>query len=70
MTWQFAQTNSHFKLRDSLLRWYRFVDSLEPGRVVFGLRDTGITPDKIALGPRYVRSGADLFDALMRALPD
>lgn len=60
----------HVKLRDSLLRWYEFIDGLEPGRVVFGLPDDGIAPEKVALGPRYERSGAALFDALMIALPD
>ena len=60
----------HVRLRDSLLRWYEFIDGLEPGRVIFGLPDEGIAPEKLALGPRYERSGAALFDALMNAMPD
>jgi hypothetical protein len=61
----------HVRLRDSLMRWYGYVDALEPGRVVFGLRESGIARDKLAaLGPRYERSGEALFDALMRGLPE
>jgi hypothetical protein len=58
----------HLLLRDSLLRWYRAVDRLEPGRVVFGLPPEGITPDLLAKGKREVRSGLELFDHLMREL--
>src|SRR6266567_3042886 len=54
----------HVQLRDSLLQWYRAIDALEPGRVVFGLPESGIAP-----GHRRMRSGASLFDALVRALP-
>jgi hypothetical protein len=58
----------HVLLRDSLLRWYRAIDALEPGRVRFELPETGLTPDLLALGPRKVRSGAALFDRLLNAL--
>jgi hypothetical protein len=58
----------HVRLRDSLLRWYRVIDELEPGRVHFGLPETGLTPDLLAVGPRSVRSGADLFDRLLAHL--
>jgi len=58
----------HVRLRDSLLRWYRAIDRLEPGRVVFGLPVEGITADLLALGKRERRSGLDLFDHLMREL--
>lgn len=58
----------HILLRESLLRWYRAIDELEPGRVVFGLPDTGIAPDLLALGPRKVRSGAELFERLLARL--
>lgn len=58
----------HVRLRDSLLRWYRAIDGLEPGRVVFGLPDAGITPELLAKGKRTKRSGAELFDRLMREL--
>ena len=54
----------HVQLRDSLLQWYRAIDALEPGRVVFGLPESGIAPELLALGHRRVRSGASLFDAL------
>lgn len=54
----------HVLLRDSLLRWYAAIDELEPGRVRFGLPDAGLTPDLLALGPRRVRSGVDLFERL------
>ena len=55
----------HIQLRDSLLRWYRAIDRLEPGRVVFGLPAGGLTPDLLAKGKRSTRSGPDLFDRLM-----
>jgi hypothetical protein len=51
-----------------LLRWYRAIDELEPGRVRFGLPETGLTPDLLALGPRHVRSGAELFERLLARL--
>ncbi|HEY3218714.1 MAG TPA: hypothetical protein VGK15_06480 [Candidatus Limnocylindria bacterium] len=58
----------HVKLRDSLLQWYRVIDAVEPGRVIFGLSETGIDPTALALGPRKVRSGAALFDQLVASL--
>jgi hypothetical protein len=58
----------HVLLRESLLRWYRAIGELEPGRVRIGLPDTGLTPDLLALGPRQVRSGADLFERLLTRL--
>jgi hypothetical protein len=58
----------HVKLRDSLLRWYRAIDDLEPGRVHFELPEKGLTPDLLAIGPRRVRSGAALFDRLLALL--
>ncbi len=58
----------HVLLRDSLLQWYRAIDELEPGRVRFGLPVAGLTPDLLAIGPRRVRSGADLFERLLARL--
>jgi hypothetical protein len=58
----------HVALRDALLRWYGAIDRLEPGRVVLGLPDEGITPELLAKGKRTTRSGAELFDRLMREL--
>lgn len=58
----------HVRLRDSLLRWYSAVDQLEPGRVVFSLPETGLTPDLLAVGPRRERSGTRLFDELLATL--
>lgn len=58
----------HVRLRDSLLHWYRAIDALEPGRVRFELPETGLTPDLLAVGPRRVRSGADLFEQLVARL--
>lgn len=59
----------HVLLRDALLRWYSAIDRLEPGRVVFGLPEDGITPELIAKGRRAIRSGLELFDELMNELP-
>ena len=58
----------HVLLRDSLLRWYRAIDALEPGRVRFGLPESGLTLDLLAIGPRRVRSGAAVFDRLLALL--
>jgi hypothetical protein len=58
----------HVRLRDALLRWYRAIDRLESGRVVFGLPETGLTPDMLAKGKRPTPSGLDLFDRLMSEL--
>lgn len=58
----------HVALRDALLRWYGAIERLEPGRVMFGLPDEGITPDLLAKGKRTTRSGGELFDRLMREL--
>jgi hypothetical protein len=58
----------HVLLRDSLLRWYRAIDRLEPGRVFFGLPESGLTPDVLAKGKRETRSGLGLFENLMREI--
>jgi hypothetical protein len=58
----------HVLLRESLLHWYRAIDELEPGRVRFGLPDSGLTPDLLKLGRRQLRSGADLFERLLARL--
>jgi hypothetical protein len=58
----------HILLRESLMRWYRAIDELEPGRVRFELPDAGLTPDLLALGPRRVRSGAEVFERLLAEL--
>jgi hypothetical protein len=58
----------HVLLRDALIRWYRAVDALEPGRVVFGLPDGGLTARMLAMGKRTSRVGADVFDGLVREL--
>jgi hypothetical protein len=59
---------THLRLRDSTLNWYAAVDRLEPGRVVFGLPEEGLTPALLAKGERRERSGAALFDRLMKEL--
>jgi hypothetical protein len=58
----------HVLLRDSLLRWYSAIDRLDPGRVVFGLPVSGISPELLAKGKRATSSGLELFDHLMREL--
>jgi len=58
----------HVRLRDSLRHWYSAVDQLEPGRVLFGLPETGLTSELLAVGPRRERSGPRLFDRLLAAL--
>jgi hypothetical protein len=60
---------THVTLRDSLLRWYTVIDTLEPGRVRFGLPEGGVPPELMALGPRRLRSGAALFERLLELLP-
>jgi len=61
---------TNVRLRDSTLSWYHAIDALAPGRVVFGLPDSGIAPELLALGPRRERSGAALFDRLLALLSD
>ena len=61
---------THVLLRDTLLRWYAAIDALGPGRVRFGLPADGLPEDLLALGPRYERSGRDLFDRVIAALPE
>ena len=58
----------HIRLRDALLRWYGAIERIEPGRVLFGLPESGITPDLLAKGKRETRSGLVLFDRLMTEL--
>jgi hypothetical protein len=58
----------HVLLRDALLRWYRAIDQLEPGRVAFGLPDEGITAAMLAKGKRATKLGPEMFDRLMRVL--
>jgi hypothetical protein len=58
----------HVRLREPLIRWYRAIDALEPGRVRFGLPATGLTPELLALGPRRVRSGAEVFERLLSTI--
>jgi hypothetical protein len=58
----------HVLLRDALLRWYSAIDRIEPGRVVFGLPEDGITPELIAKGKRAAGSGLEVFDTLMKEL--
>jgi hypothetical protein len=58
----------HVLLIDSLMRWYRAIDELDPGRVRFELPGSGLTPDLLALGPRQVRSGVELFERLLARL--
>jgi hypothetical protein len=60
---------THVRLRDSLLRWYRAIDALEPGRILFRLPDGGVPPELLARGERRERTGAALFDRLVDALP-
>jgi hypothetical protein len=58
----------HVRLREPLIHWYRAIDELEPGRVRFGLPATGLTPELLALGPRRVRSGAEVFERLLSTI--
>jgi len=58
----------HVRLRDALLGWYRAIDQLEPGRVVFGLPDEGITRAMLAKGKRTTKLGPEMFDRLMGVL--
>jgi hypothetical protein len=58
----------HVLLRDALIGWYRAIDQLEPGRVVFGLPDDGITPAMLAKGKRTTMVASQTFDRLMLVL--
>lgn len=56
----------HAQLREPLREWYRAVERLEPGRVVWELPGTGV-PDGIE--PRRDRCDPALLDALVDLLP-
>jgi len=58
----------HVRLRDALLSWYRAIDELEPGRVMFGLTDDGITAAMLAKGKRITKLGPEMFDRLIGVL--
>ena len=58
----------HVLLRDMLRGWYRAIDRLDPGRVVFGLPESGLTDELYTKGTRRERSGPELFDRLITEL--
>jgi hypothetical protein len=57
----------HVRMREPLMAWYRTVDALDPGRVVWGLPHDD--DDLPARSPRPQRYDADLLDSLVAALP-
>lgn len=57
---------AHVQLREPLEQWYRAVDRLDPGRVIWDLPATGL-PKLPA--PRPDRTAVDLIDALVAELP-
>lgn len=63
-----ANFERHVRFGGAIVRWYRAIDALEHGRVVFGLPEEGIAPARLALGKRRVHSGVALFDTLIRVL--
>jgi hypothetical protein len=59
--------DTHLRLREPLAEWYRAVDRLDPGRVIWELPAAGL-PDP--LPPRRAdRSAVPLLEALIAALP-
>lgn len=58
----------HTAMRPAFRRWYEAVASLDPARVVWSHPDGGLTEELLAVGRRDPRSGAGLFDRLLRAL--
>jgi hypothetical protein len=59
--------DTHLRLREPLAEWYRAVDRLDPGRVIWELPAAGL-PDQ--LPPRRAdRSAVHLLDDLIAALP-
>jgi hypothetical protein len=57
---------THVQLREPLRQWYATLDRLDPGRVIWDLPAEGV-PTLPA--PRSRRTGVDLLDALVAALP-
>ncbi|MFG1607318.1 hypothetical protein [Actinoplanes sp. NPDC049265] len=57
---------THVQLREPLRQWYEALDSLSPGRVIWGLPNAGVPklPE-----PRPARTDAGLLDELVGALP-
>jgi AAA domain-containing protein len=56
----------HVQLTAAIDEWYRAIEQLDPGRVIWHLPAEGL-PGK--LPPREPRSGIQLFDALLARLP-
>jgi hypothetical protein len=56
----------HVQLTAAIAEWYRAIEQLDPGRVIWHLPAEGL-PGK--LSPREPRSGIQLFDALLARLP-
>jgi len=57
----------HSTLAEPLRSWYRAVEALEPGRVVWGLPANGLP--RSSPGPRARRSDPELLDQLLHLLP-
>jgi hypothetical protein len=58
---------THVRLREPLADWYRALDGVDPGRVVWHLPPTGLPADLPP--PRPARSAPALLNALTKALP-
>jgi hypothetical protein len=59
--------DTHVRLRDPLADWYRALDGVDPGRVIWDLPPTGLPVDLPA--PRAARSATALLTALTDFLP-
>ena len=57
----------HARLGEPLREWYQAMDRVEPGRVRWALPDEGVRTGLVV--PRRPRSGSELFDRLLDALP-
>ncbi len=59
----------HSQLGSPLELWYKAIDSLDPGRVVWNFPDSMSTEDVLRTPVRTTRSGVELFDQLLAKLP-
>lgn len=60
----------HLSFAAPLEAWYRAISALDPDRVSWSLPDGGLRKVTETLGARPQRTGRELFDRLIAALPE
>jgi len=60
----------HVSFGPTMAEWYRAIDMLEPGRVIWRFPVDGLTPDLVARGRRQFRSGPGMLERLLSGLAE